>query len=98
MGPRAYSQFHFFLENGPEATCGPNAASTTLSNAQLALELVRATLIGNVRAGISDELISNGVKDANKLATERAKLDGVYAVQLYADILGRLDLHSKDEG
>ncbi|OZI48362.1 glycosyltransferase [Bordetella genomosp. 4] len=85
------SQFRLSLETGTMATRASKAAAAARSNEQLALELVKATLVGSVRTGISDELILNGVKDANKLTLERARLDGAYAVRLYIDILGRLD-------
>jgi len=78
-------------ENTTMATRMSKAASNTLSNQQLALEIVKATLVGSVRAGISDDLILNNVSHANKLAAERARLDGAYAVRLYRNILSRLE-------
>ncbi|OZI56387.1 hypothetical protein [Bordetella genomosp. 4] len=73
------------------ATRTSKTAAAARSNEQLALELVKATLLGSVRTSISDELILGNVKDANKLVLERARLDGAYAVRLYTDIIGRLE-------
>ncbi|CAM4232517.1 hypothetical protein [Bordetella muralis] len=73
------------------ATRVSKAAAAPLSNQQLALELVKTTLAGNVRAGFSDELILENIKHANKLVAERARLDGAYAVGLYRNILNRLE-------
>lgn len=91
---RTPSLLQSILEKRIMATRSTTTPSTALSNQQLAIELVKATLLGNVRAGIPDELILNNVKDADRLTLERARLDGAYSVRLYQNILSRLDKHS----
>lgn len=75
------------------ATRVSKAAAVELSNQQLALELVKATLVGNAgRSAVFDELIMNNTKkDVSKFTVERARLDGAYAVRLYRNILSRLE-------
>ncbi|CAM4092903.1 hypothetical protein [Bordetella tumulicola] len=75
------------------ATRVSKAAAAELSNQQLALELVKATLVGNVaRSAVLDELIMNNTKkDVSKFTVERARLDAAYAVRLYRNILSRLE-------
>ncbi|CAM4334874.1 Glycosyl transferase family 1 domain-containing protein [Bordetella tumbae] len=91
----AQSRVPFLLQlisgNRSMATRVSKAAAVALSNQQLALELVKATLVGNVRTGASDELILNNIKDVNTLTVERSRLDAAYAVRLYTNILNRLE-------
>lgn len=86
------------LENKTMTTREKPLNPEEMTNQQLALELVRAVLLGSVRQGIPDELILNSVKDANTLTLERARLDGAYAVRLYKDILARLNKQEKEAG
>lgn len=90
--------FQLISENEAMATRASKATAVTLSNEQLALELVKATLLGNAaRSGASDELILNNTKkDVNKFTVERARLDGAYAVRLYQNILSRLELSAAE--
>lgn len=91
----AYFQVPLLLrmnaENSTMLTPESQNAPTTLSNQQIALELVKSTLLGSVRSGIPDALILQSVQDANKLAAERARLDSFYAVRLYTSVLDRLE-------
>jgi len=97
MQSRVPSLFQLNSERETMATRAPKAATAARSNEQLALELVKATLLGSVRTSIPDELILNNIKDANKITVERSRLDGAYAVRLYTDILGRLNKQSQDK-
>jgi len=83
-------------ENKTMATRARKPAATSSANEQLALELVKATLLSNVRTGVPDELILEDIKSAHKLVTERARLDGGYAVRLYRNILSRLEAQSAE--
>lgn len=73
------------------ATRASKTATSALTNEQLALELTKVALAGSVRVGISDEVILNNTRDANKLALERARLDSAYVARLYISIRNRLD-------
>lgn len=88
---RVPSLFQQLSESETMATRTSKSSAVAMSNQQLALELVKATLVGSVHAGISDDLILKNVSHANKLATERARLDAAYAVRLYRNILSRLE-------
>lgn len=85
--------YQLISEDTSMATRISKAATSALSNQQLALELVKATLVGNAaRSSASDELILNNTKkDVNKFTVERARLDSAYAVRLYQNILSRLE-------
>ena len=91
--PNVSALYQLVSEESSMATRASKAASAELSNQQLALELVKATLVSAAaRSSMSDELLLNKAKqNVNQFTVERARLDGAYAVRLYRNILTRLE-------
>ncbi|WP_459617473.1 hypothetical protein [Bordetella sp. 2513F-2] len=61
--------------------------STAPTNQEVALEIVKAALLG----GALRHSAAKETESATKAANERASLDAVYAVRLYQNVLGRLN-------
>ena len=91
--PNVAALYQLVSEDSSMATRASKAASAELSNQQLALELVKATLVSTAaRASMTDELLLNKAKqNVSKFTIERSRWDAVYAVRLYRNILTRLE-------
>ncbi|GAA5233029.1 hypothetical protein GCM10025795_13170 [Verticiella sediminum] len=70
----------------------PNKTNVSISNQQLALELVKAALAGGAIKGstVEKEDIQD-IDSVNMLVLHRARLDAAYIVRLYSGLVNRLE-------